>query len=411
MTTTTTASPAIEAAAPSARLKRGQSALYFASFAVMGLLVAALGPSLSGFASQTGVHVSAVSILFTAQFLGLLLGTLSSGRVIDRLPVHPLMAIASGGIILMVALLPLPTTLALIVVAMFLLGLAIGWIGLGGNTALVWVHGRAVGPYLNALHFFFGLGALISPILVAQTLARTGSVSIAFWIMAAAMLPLPFLYLRTRSPSPPIAAASETGGHNRWAPVLLTSMLFFLYVGLEIGYSGWIFSYATQLGMASTITAGYLTSFFWAIFTLGRLVGIPLAARVRPRVLLLADLCGILFFFTLLTLWPQTPTVLWVATAGLGLSMASFYPALFTLAGRHMTLTGKVSSFLMAGDNLGAMIIPWLLGLRFAAQGTQMLAPTMLIITVSTFVLFFALLAVFRRQEVGVEAGPLTAGG
>ncbi len=399
MTTTTTASPAVETAAPSERLKRRQSALYFASFAVMGLLVAALGPSLAGFASQTGVHVSAVSILFTAQFLGLLLGTLSSGRVIDRLPVHPLMAIASGGIIVMVALLPLPTTLTLLIVAMFLLGLALGGIGLGGNTALVWVHGHGVGPYMNALHFFFGLGALISPILVAQTLDRTGSVSIAFWIMAVAMLPLPFLYLRTRSPSPPVAAASDAGGRSQWAPVLLTSILFFLYVGLEIGYAGWLFSYATQLGLASTITAGYLTSFFWAVFTLGRLAGIPLAARVRPRVLLLVDLCGILFFFTLLALWPQTPTVLWVATAGLGLSMASFYPALFTLAGRHITLTGKVSSILMAGDNLGAMIIPWLLGQRFASQGTEMLAPTMLLVTVSAFVLYVALLALFRRQQ------------
>ncbi len=399
MTTTTTELPAVEAAAPSASLKRRQSALYFASFAVMGLLVAALGPSLEGFASQTGVQVSTASILFTAQFLGLLLGTLSSGRVIDRLPVNPLLAIASAGIIVTVALLPLPTTLSLLVVVMFLLGLAVGWIGLGGNTALVWVHGHGVGPYMNALHFFFGLGALISPILVAQTLARTGSVGIAFWVMAAAMLPLPLLYLRTRSPAPPVVAAGEAAGRSQWAPVLVTSALFFLYVGLEIGYSGWIFTYATQLGLASTITAGYLTSFFWGVFTLGRLVGIPLAARVRPRTLLLVDLSGILFFFLLLALWPQTTTVMWVATAGLGLSMATFYPALFTLAGRHITLTGKVSSILMAGDNLGAMIIPWLLGQRFAAQGTQMLAPTMLIVTVSAWVLYIVLLALFRRQE------------
>ena len=49
-----------------------------------------------------------------------------------------------------------------------------------GNTLLVWVHPARVGPVMNALHFFFGLGAFLSPILIAWAMRGTGDLIHAY---------------------------------------------------------------------------------------------------------------------------------------------------------------------------------------------------------------------------------------
>lgn len=66
---------------------------------------------------------------------------------------------------------------------------------------------------------------------------------------------------------------------------------------------------------------------------LGRLITIPLASRIRPRYLLLADVVGGVASLLLLLLLPGVPWVIWVATFGFGLSMANVYPTLVLLGG------------------------------------------------------------------------------
>ena len=259
-----------------------QSALYFASFVATGMVLAALGPALPSLARQTGVEINAISILFVALNLGVLMGTIASGRRFDRWPAHPFMAAMMAIMAITVALAPAPGSLVILAIVLFTYGLGKGGIDVASNTALVWVQGAGVGPYLNALHFFFGLGALISPTLVAVVLDRTGGVAGAYWLMALAIAPLFFLFLRTPSPPPPPAMAGVAARHVPWAPVVMTATLFFLYVGVEVGYSGLVFSYATRLGLAVTVTAGYLTSLFWACITLGRLLTIPPGGPCAP---------------------------------------------------------------------------------------------------------------------------------
>jgi FHS family Na+ dependent glucose MFS transporter 1 len=65
---------------------------------------------------------------------------------------------------------PTLSLLSLLIVVLLVLGMAEGLLDVGGNTLLVWVHQPNVGPYMNALHFFFGLGAFFSPIIVAQAI-------------------------------------------------------------------------------------------------------------------------------------------------------------------------------------------------------------------------------------------------
>ena len=79
---------------------------------------------------------------------------------------------------------PVVRVLWLLLLVEFVFGLAKGANDVGCNTLLLWVHKKDAGPYLNVLHFFFGVGSFISPLVLAGILSWTGNIEWAFWMFA-----------------------------------------------------------------------------------------------------------------------------------------------------------------------------------------------------------------------------------
>ena len=50
-------------------------------------------------------------------------------------------------------------------------------------------------------------------------------------------------------------------------------MFFLLYVGVELGFAGWIFTYGEEMGIGGARGPALLTALFWIGFTGGRLLG------------------------------------------------------------------------------------------------------------------------------------------
>ncbi len=362
---TATASPS------GAALNKRRTIAYYAMFIALGLAVAALGPTLPGLAANTHSTLSAISILFTMQALGSLIGSLSSGRWYDRAPAHIFLAGVIIVLALMLALMPLMTTITVLALIVFVIGMAGGSIDVGGNTLLIWLFKDGVGPYMNALHFFFGVGALLSPLFIARVIALGGGITGAYWLLASLLIPAVLLLLRLPSPRIPYQTDGDAATHPRWLLVFLIAAMFFFFVGAELSYGGWIYTYALSLGLATITTAGYLTSLFWGALTLGRLVNIPVAARVRPRYMLMADIGGLALSLLLLLFWPASTSIIWIATFGMGFAMASAFATLMGLGEHHIAVTGKITSLFFVGSSLGSMTIPWLIGQFFEPYGAQ----------------------------------------
>lgn len=374
---------------------RRTTASYYLSFILLGMILAILGPTLPYLAEQTGSQLSQVSFLFTARALGGFSGALLSGRLYDRRAGHPLLVLTLLAFILVLTLIPLAPLLWLLSILIFVMGFAEGTLDVGVNTMVMWIHGRAVGPYMNGLHFFFGVGAFISPLIVAWLLAADGQAQWGFWILALLILP-PLLWI-ARLPSPQAPPPKQEEGASARANsvvVLLMALLLALYVGAEMSFGGWIFSYAVTLELATETTAAYLTSLFWAGFTLGRLLAIPLARRLRPRAVLLSDLLLAAGGLILIMLGAAVPLAIWLGTALVGLGLASVFPTVLTLAERRMRITGRVTSAFFVGANVGAMTLPWLIGQLFTAIGPEM---TMIAILVDLLLALLILLVLLRR--------------
>jgi FHS family Na+ dependent glucose MFS transporter 1 len=371
---------------------------YYVTFVALGLAGAALGPTLPGLAEHTQTQLSEISLLFTGNALGYLFGSFLGGRLYDRGPGHPVMAAALIVLAAMLGLVPLISLLWPLFAAFLILGMAQGTVDVGGNTLLVWVHRDKVGPFMNGLHFFFGLGAFLSPIIIAQTVSMTEDIIWAYWALAALMLPVVVWLLRLPSPlsqeasqngpamgdspTPPSELATP-GQAGPTAPsgdglrrtnhrlVALMAIFFFFHVGAEASFGGWIFTYAVALHLSGEMTAAYLTSAFWGALTLGRLLAIPIAVRLRPSAVLLSNLVGCLASLGVILLWPSSPAAMWLGTLGMGLSIASMFPTGISLAERRMPITGQVTGWILVGASAGIMCLPWIIGQLFESIGPQ----------------------------------------
>lgn len=359
--------------------KIAQTAVYYAAFIALGLASASLGPTLGGLAQHTHTRLSEISFVFSARALGYLIGSFVGGRVYDRWPGHVVIVGVLVVMAAMLALTPMMPLLWLLTAILLVLGMGEGAMDVGGNTLLMWVHRNEVGPFMNGLHFFWGVGAFLSPIIIAQAVLISGDITWAYWMLAVLMLPVVIGLLRL--PSPVAQASSQVSESKRVNHVLLVvliALFLFLYVGAEGSLGGWIFTYTVALRLSSEAAAAYLTSAFWGSLTVGRLLAIPIAARLRPRSVLLIDLAGCLMSMGIILLWPNSLVAVWVGAIGTGLAMASIFPTTLSLAESRMHITGQTTSWFFVGASLGGMTVPWIIGQLFESIGPRV---TMLTIT------------------------------
>lgn len=360
--------------------KRAATIGYFGSFIVFGLLAAALGPTLTGMAENTQSQLAQISYIFTAQSLGYLGGSVYGGKLFDRLPGHPLLAFVMLGIAILAFSIPITTALWFLIVIFLILGTMQGALEVGNNTLLVWLHKDQVGPYMNALHFFFGLGAIFSPIIVARSISGSGDFRWVYWTLSLLALPVAVWLIRLPSPRRPDHHELDKNGQAKPFLVFMVALLLFLYVGAEISYAGWVFTYSTSMfSSLAASSAALLTSAFWVAFTISRLISIPMAVRVKASSVLVVDLIGCLISVGVILLFPGSLPAIWVGTLSMGVFMAAFFPTTVTMAGQRMQITGRVSGWFFVGAGAGGMILPWLIGQLFEPLGPSVVMTLILV--------------------------------
>ena len=381
------------------------TAVYFAVFVALGLTSASLGPTLLGLAERTGSALGQIGFLFTARSLGYLFGSLLGGRMYDRMAGNLVMGGMLLGVACMLALIPFSTLLWMLTIVLLVIGLCEGMVDVGGNTMLVWIYQEKVGPYMNGMHFFFGVGALLSP-LVVVLVAQLGGATTAgagipwtYWTLAILVAPVALSVMRLPSPVAPHAAEGSATARADNRLVFLLALIFFLVVGAEVGIAGWIHTYAFETGVASIATAAYLTSAFWGALTVGRLLSIPLAMRLRPRFILLSDILGCIASICVIIIWPTAAWAVWVGALGSGLAMASFFPTVLSFAERRMTITGRVTSWFFVGSSIGGMTLPWFMGHIFETQGPRAMMSIVLAALVLSLIVYFMIVVWTEKRE------------
>lgn len=373
---------------------------YYLSFIIIGMATAIMGPTLPDLAEKTGSSLGNMSILFSTRSLGYLIGALMVGRLYDKGAGHRLMAAMLFLTAVLFTFVPLCNFLILLAVLFLLLGLTESMVDIGGNTFLVWLHREKIAPYMNGLHFFFGVGGFIAPLIVAFALTRFGDTSWSFWILAAMISPIAIWLYKLPSPQPKIQTRKNEAKLNKTEKQLFSCILVFilLYVSIEFGYGSWIYSYALTAELADKTSAAFLTSLFWASFTLSRLASIPIAMRFKPITILLTAMSGSLCFFTLILIFPTSMTILIAGSAGIGVFLAPVFPTIFTFCERRLGITGKRTSYFFIGGSIGIMTLPWLFGQLLEKQGTYSMMIAMTFTTACALSILLGIYFFFIRK-------------
>lgn len=399
---------------PPARDAPPSPALYLVAFVVLGLMSNLAGPGLSTLRTQVGASLGDIGLIFTAGSLGGLVGAIGGGRGFDRGLGHKLL----GGVYLCAAaallILPLATALTHLCVGFFALGACAGVIDVGCNSLIVWGNGgrRSVGSLLNALHLCFGLGALLAPTAVFASIEHSPGLT-GFCVALAALASATGLALWLRvAPRPPtttepgsapestaVAAASASTRARTRRLLIAGSVFYVLYVGLEVGFAGWIPAYAEEIRLGSAAAAAGLTTTFWLAFSFGRLLSIGAARRWPPARMLTAANIAALFASGLLLYAGGTgthPAILWLATALFGLAIAPQFPTMLAWAEANLTFTASATSWFIAASAIGGLLVPWTIGQLLEAHGGLAL-PTVVLALSAALAAWFALMTVMAR--------------
>ncbi len=364
-----------------------------AAFVPIGVVTVLLGPMLPALSSRWSLNYSQAGSLFTAQFLASTVGVAVSGALVSRWGFRfalntGLLVMAAG-----VAGLSLGSHLwGMICIAAY--GAGLGLAVPAANLLVAEVNPNRRSAALNLLNFCWSVGAVACPFLVAAA-ARSNRVAILMIAVAGILL---LVMLGIANMSSRVVEPVLTGSDNKPAKIdwsspslFVLAALFFLYVGTENSFGGWIASYAKSLGSMPLTRSVMMPSFFYSALLVGRWIA-PLILRKVDEVKLARS--GILVAcvgMAGLLLSRATPGVVGSGiVAGLGLS--AVYPITISLLSREFgPAASRVGSVMFTMANLGGASLPWLVGYasnRFGSLRIGLAGP--LIAGIATFALYFS---------------------
>ncbi len=386
------------------------AAAYYATYVLLGLMLTSIGPSLDALQAQTGSSTDTIALLFTANSLGYIAGSLLAGHLYARFAGNRVLPTVLLALALVTLAVPWLSSLWMLLLAFALIGFPLGVMDVGGNTFLVWLYRDDVPPYMNALHLSFGVGAFIGPLVFDRFAVATGNAATTFWLFAALMVPVAVWLARVPNPDSPAVAQATPDGRSvlrRYVWLIgLIALFFFMHMGGELAFGGWIYTYANGATDSET-TARVINSVFWGGLVVGRLVAVPLALRLSPRAMLQLDLLGAVASLALVILLPDSIPALWIGTIGFGLSIASMIASSFNLAERRMPITSRVSATFLIGGSLGSMTLPWIVGQLYVPYGRiSVMYVTEAAMLAATF-LFVLIVMQKRRSGEGALARSL----
>jgi MFS transporter, FHS family, Na+ dependent glucose transporter 1 len=347
---------------------------YYAAFLVLGLIMMALGSTLTVLSKNLDASFEQLSYGFMFRSLGFFSGSILGGRIFDKLPGHRVLLAGLSGMALFSALVPIAPNLYLFLFLFLLQGLSGSLLNVGGNTMVLWSNrGRNVGPLLTGLHFSWGLGSAISPLIIEQVERLSGGIIWVYGALSLMAIPVLVMLFRLPSPSHPQVSEDEKTPPLILPLAILVGCFFFLYTGFEASVISWLNTYTTEARLGDKSAAYKISATFLFVFTFGRLLAIFFASKFRPRTILITDFIGCFVSVGAILIWSSSVSVLWVASCILGLSMASIFPTMLAFAERRMTLSGKLTGYLFSASSGGSMILPFVVGQFFTTVGPHVL--------------------------------------
>jgi fucose permease len=355
-----------------------------AGFVVIGAMQALYGPAIPAFRATFGVSPSVAGLGLSADFTGALAGVvifhLLRSRLGDRRLLacsYALIGLGTAGFALAPSWTPAPSWW-LALAAALVTGLGSGGIDYGLNHLFAIGFGHRSAAMLNLLNAFFGVGAVIGPVLIGGVGADRypwlfGGVAVA----AVLVIPTVAGVHPERSvppdPEEPFSGikgsaipATHPGRRSIGLVVAAFVAIYVLYVAIESGVGGWEPTHLEAVGYSATFAAT-ATAAFWLALTVGRFLAVPISLR-WPAPAIVTGCCAGMALFLLLA---AIPAVAPWAYGGLGFMCAPIWATGLPWLNRAAPRVAAASAYVMAISMLGGIVFPPLLGRAIEVAGVR----------------------------------------
>uniref|UniRef100_D3ZDM4 Major facilitator superfamily domain containing 4B2 like 1 n=1 Tax=Rattus norvegicus TaxID=10116 RepID=D3ZDM4_RAT len=369
----------------------------FVCFKFQGMSVAILGPTFQDLAENVNRNISNLSLIFVGRATGFLCGTTIGGILFDHMNQFFLLGASMVATTVTLYLIPFCKTAVLLIITMSAFGASVGVVDTGAKLRKAPFLAYSMCPFLqlllsSLLLMFFssflllkkGFSTLPSlhssqfpptipniqthslsfPCFVDDMNLLWAYASIGTYVLVVSVF-LFALFCEKRSKQKKSSASAQEVRRAKYhrALLCLLFLFFFFYVGAEITYGSYVFSFATtHVGMEESEAAG-LNSIFWGTFAACRGLAIFFATCLRPGTMIVVSNIGSLASSFFLVLFDKSPLCLWIATSVYGASMATTFPSGISWIEQYTTLTGKSAAFFVIGAALGEMAIPAVIGI------------------------------------------------
>ncbi len=339
----------------------------FSGVFALGVCFSVLGSVKLKLAEQLKIDDAKVGQLISALMFSSLVFVLLIGPLTDLLgfKIIALIGFVAGAICLW--LLASATSYNAALVACLLLGIAAMCVNTVGNTLgpAVLFGGKNNAAASNLLNVFFGVGAFITPLIIAALLGKIGYKKTVSIIGAILLIPILFALVGT-FPAPPegfkiTQAIGLLGRGGVWAG----GLALFCYMSLETTLAGFITTYLKSHELSDE-KAGTALSGFWIALMFARLIA-AFTVPADASVYVVPVLAVVAVITIALMVAAKSASVGVGATVLTGFILGPIFPTLVGVTFNKTEASGSVFGLIFGIGLLGATLMPSLIG-KYAAE-------------------------------------------
>ena len=376
--------------------------LAYLAFLGISLPDGLLGVSWPSMSVSFGQPVGALGLVLPFAVVSSMLSSASTGVLLTRIGLGRILAGSIGLYALGLSAQSLAPGFWVFVVAAVVLAAGSGAIDAALNA---FAAGHFNARQITWLHAVYGLGAAAGPLLFVATAAAGLSWRWAFALVAALQAVLTVVFGLTshlwQTPQRiiPRSAGQPGSGLRGWLrlPAAIWSgiSVFALQAGVESGTALWAYLFLTDARAVPTGVAAGAVSGYWVALLVGRVILGPVATRSGPRPVLRACQVGMGVGATLLLL-PGLAAVGGIVL--LGLCVAPMFPLLTLTTPERVGAewTDRAIGLQSAASAAGSATLPALIGLLIGPFGSQVIAPSLLVLVLLNTAVFA--LTTFRSR-------------
>ncbi|WP_208758800.1 MFS transporter [Microbispora triticiradicis] len=373
-------------------------ALAYATFVLVGLSAGVGGVLLPAQIDDYGLDKATVGTQFFTFSAGFMLAGSTAGWLIHRFGVRTSLVVGGGVFALAGLYTAVRPPFAAFVAVQILAGYGTGILESVLNAYLTERPGATT--LLNRLHAFFGVGALLGPLLATWILSFLPWTAV--WLVLA-LVSLPLLagfWLTLPAREIPLPAAdgepAERPGLltavSRQPAVLLGAVFLAVYVGLEISVGNWGFSFLVEEHGQGDLIAGYTVSGYWLGLALGRFLISPAATRLGMTATGMTYVCLAGITVSALLAWiAPGAAVASVSFVLLGFWLGPVFPTTMAVAPRLTVprLVPTAIGLLNGVSVVGGAVFPWLAGAIAQGVGVWTLPPFAVVLALALLLVWW----------------------